>query len=558
MPQIVSPQTGNLAGGTDSSGNAMGAVIFDKPDTSGTEMLFHALQNNAKRMDDQQIAKQKAINARSLGLLDKIDINKNGVFEPDLPYFQEKTQDLVTRRGDIYSRYGGDLTSKEAMKEVSDLEGEKVKLQQEAFISAADKERYVKENQLYLKDLGEYDPQLYDANNSEYLKHDNLGKRAGIQRLHESTPDLITYSQKVMKDIKPSKETEVGKGVLPNGRSYLEIKKDYTPEQFDAISNSIWDSERGKKSVERTYNNLPPLEKAKYELLALKKTQQAQSISPNYPPIVPQREFLSLFTRGLKSGASNEIKELAESPYSKINTAVSIAKGKADITSSADEYAYQQLVNGINGDIEKLANTQGDSGVPTAPETMLFPTKNGYTTNTFDNIYLGKINVPQPVVQQGEVVKDANGKMVTTIAKVDDNVLGTKFVQDGVGADGKPKYKGYYYSTGTILGAGKDLNNITQADLDDPTIYKPLDVVVADRFANANKLKLNRADFYQKRDAYKGNTPQVPKATSTQTIPMSKQKASTSTEAPKVDATEQAKKDRINKIRVKAGLAPIK
>jgi hypothetical protein len=99
MAQIVSGQVGNLASPT--SGSTVGAIIADRPSDTGAQMLFQALQNNARLRSEQEAAKRKEQAAKELSAIDGINLDTKGVFDPDVPYFQEQTKGLVDEYGKI-------------------------------------------------------------------------------------------------------------------------------------------------------------------------------------------------------------------------------------------------------------------------------------------------------------------------------------------------------------------------------------------------------------------------------------------------------------------------
>jgi len=267
MPQIVSPQTGNLAGGTDSSGNAMGAVIFDKPDNSGAEMLFHALQNNAKRMDDKQIAQQKAIQERALAMTDGVDIDKTGVFEPDLPYFQEQTKGIVDEIGQLYGKYGGNLTSKEALQDLNVIEGKKARLKLEALQSAADKKFYTDSNNKLYSYPDRYHAEQSASALSNYTKA-KLGSRAGVQTLVERPPVLMEEMDKHLKTVTPDKTiSAIHKDQY--GNDIADIEEVRTPKKVNEAFQTLYDSNpRAKQAADIEFANLP--EQDKQNLIAIR------------------------------------------------------------------------------------------------------------------------------------------------------------------------------------------------------------------------------------------------------------------------------------------------
>lgn len=268
MPQVVSGQTGYLGGETGGQGNGVGAVIFDAPSVNRANagnMLFQALSSRAKQLDDAGIQKQKAIQAQSFGMLDGIDIDKQGVFEPDLPYFQEKTKELIDRRGQIYAKYGGDLTSKQALQDINALDGEKAKLKLEALQSASDKKVYSDAMGKFINNPSKYHPQLSTKGLDDF-KSAKLGERGGVQTLHEAPPILMDIMDKHSKTI--GDDTEITGTYTENGKVIQKSIKGKSPEKVNVAFQTLYQANPDARAVaDAEFEKLPDAEKQNMEAI---------------------------------------------------------------------------------------------------------------------------------------------------------------------------------------------------------------------------------------------------------------------------------------------------
>ncbi len=268
MPQVVSGQTGYLGGETGGQGNGVGAVIFDAPSVNRANagnMLFQALSSRAKQMNDAQIDKEKDLQTKSFAMLDGIDIDKQGVFEPDLPYFQEKTQDLIKKRGEIYAKYGGDITSKQALQDINALDGEKAKLKLEALQSANDKKMYADATSKFVNNPSKYQPDL-STKGLEAYKSAPLGARAGVQTLHEAPPILMDIMDKHSKTI--GDDTEITGTYTENGKVVQKSIKGKSPEKVNVAFQTLYQANPDARMVaDAEFEKLPESEKQNMEAI---------------------------------------------------------------------------------------------------------------------------------------------------------------------------------------------------------------------------------------------------------------------------------------------------
>lgn len=268
MPQVVSGQTGYLGGETGGQGNGVGAVIFDAPSVNRANagnMLFQALSSRAKQMNDAQIEKEKDLQTKSFAMLDGIDIDKQGVFEPDLPYFQEKTKELIDRRGQIYAKYGGDLTSKQALQDINALDGEKAKLKLEALQSASDKKVYSDAMGKFINNPSKYHPQLSTKGLDDF-KSAKLGERGGVQTLHEAPPILMDIMDKHSKTI--GDDTEITGTYTENGKVIQKSIKGKSPEKVNVAFQTLYQANPDARAVaDAEFEKLPDAEKQNMEAI---------------------------------------------------------------------------------------------------------------------------------------------------------------------------------------------------------------------------------------------------------------------------------------------------
>lgn len=268
MPQVVSGQTGYLGGETGGQGNGVGAVIFDAPSVNRANagnMLFQALSSRAKQMNDAQIDKEKDLQAKSFAMLDGIDIGKEGVYEPDLPYIQEKVQDIIKKRGEIYARYGGDLTSKQALQEINALDGEKAKLKLEALQSVNDKKADIEATSNLIKNPSKYQLDL-STKGIEAFRKAPLGSRAGIQTLHEAPPILMDIMDKHSKTI--GDDTEITGTYTENGKVVQKSIKGKSPEKVNVAFQTLYQANPDARMVaDAEFEKLPEAEKQNMEAI---------------------------------------------------------------------------------------------------------------------------------------------------------------------------------------------------------------------------------------------------------------------------------------------------
>ena len=553
MAQIVSGQAGYLGGETGGTGNGVGAVIFDKPDNTGAQMLFQALQNNARLRGEQEAAKRKEQVAKELSAIDGINLDTKGVFDPDVPYFQEQTKGLVDEYGKIMSDFNGDLTSLDAAKRLNQLEGRKAALKLEAEQSAEQKKLWAAAQKELLDNPSKYNQEKYNEASKLWLDPTARNKRVGVQLLHSATPDIMEAIREATKEVKPSKETSIGDTRLINGRYFQAIKKGYNPQDLENAADMMLSSPKLKPSVEDAYNRIAPEEVSRYQVLADKYNAQAAQ-NPDMPQVSPMKLFARDQAKAYKSGEEETLRELAESGQDKLNRGIALKRAGYDIQHEEDEYKYQQLVNTLNGDLSKIGGV-----IPTMLPNVnmpMSPLVKGYESNALDGTFMGTAGVEQPVFQNGIPLMNDNGTPKKEVKNYKNVVLGVRYLPDGTDKNGQTIYKPYYASTESVVNSGYAPDAIPSEALQSPTVWKPLTQGVVDNIATANKYKLNYADFWKKRDAYQGNTPQTAKGTAAPTINKGATQA-----APKANTgTSQAdaeKKAKINAIRKKANLPPL-
>lgn len=440
MPQIVSPQTGNLAGGTDSSGNAMGAVIFDKPDNSGAEMLFNALQNNAKRMDDQHLQNQKQGLARQLALSDGIDIDKTGVFEKDLQYFQDRTKGITDKIGAIYNKYGGDLTSKEALQDVNKVEGEKAQLKMEALLSKNDKEMYNKLTNDLASHPEKYHPEQSALGLSNYAKA-TLGNRASVQTLVERPPILMDIMDKHSKTI--GDDTEITGTYTENGKLIHKSIKGKSPEKVNVAFQTLYQANPDARSVaDLEFAKLPEYEKQNMEAI------KAISGQVNVPTA---QIWLGTVASNNYSTKNTTLKSLGNNMYEQDR----LIRGRMG-------YGQQLKSEDKESAIYKLTSAYASGDAPDMATEITRFTPNGQE----------KIMYAPASLKSGVFTVDVDGKPTN----VENAFLGT--MTRDVTINGKPRKITYKIDTKTLV----DKGIITKKDINAQT-------GVANITGNANELQ---------------------------------------------------------------------
>lgn len=414
MPQVVSGQTGYLGGETGGQGNGVGAVIFDAPSVNRANagnMLFQALSSRAKQLDDAGIQKQKAIQAQSFGMLDGIDIDKQGVFEPDLPYFQEKTKELIDRRGQIYAKYGGDLTSKQALQDINALDGEKAKLKLEALQSASDKKVYSDAMGKFINNPSKYHPQLSTKGLDDF-KSAKLGERGGVQTLHEAPPILMDIMDKHSKTIED--DTEVSESYTDkNGKVLVKTTKGKSPEKIDQAYQTLYQANPDVQTlVKERYAELPESEKTAMELV------KALSGKTDVPV---EQMWLGRVAVNNYSSKNKGVKSLGNNMYEQDR----LMKGRMAYGQQLRNEAQESLF------VETLsAYANGDS--PDMSVEIMRETPNGLQKATYNpsNIYGGTFDIDashkgikNTVLGTIVMPMKINGKDVKVIKKVDTKSL---------------------------------------------------------------------------------------------------------------------------------------
>jgi len=413
MPQVVSGQTGYFGGETGGTGNGVGAVIFDAPSVNRANagnLLFQALQNRANQMNQEQIEKEKAIQAKSFAMLDGIDIEKKGVFEPDLPYFQEKTKELIDRRGQIYAKYGGDLTSKQALQDINALDGEKAKLKLEAQLSANDKETYSDATKKLTNN-----PSRYIADKStvglEAYKTTKLGERAGVQTLHERPPSLLVMMDKHSKTIGDDEETS-SPYTDASGKVLYKTTKGKSPEKVNQSYQMLYQTDAEARAIaDETYDQLPAEEKSAIE------TIRAISGMTDVPPA---QIWLGNAGSKMYSTKSEKLKGMGNNMYSQD----ALIRGRM---------AYRQRLKdeANESSIYKTFVSYGQGESPDIAVNLKVPTVNGIEEATYNpadakaGVFSTGDGITAPNTFYGTIVKNMtiNGKNIKVVKKVDTKAL---------------------------------------------------------------------------------------------------------------------------------------
>ena len=278
MPQIVSGQSGYLGGETNGTGSGVGAVIFDKPDDSGSNMLFQAIQNNARMANEQQQLKRKENNEKQLAMLQGIDIDTKGVFEPDLPYFQEKTKEIADDYAKMLGKYNGDLSSTSALQEMNALKTKQALLKLEAQQSASDKDLYgtavKRQNDM---------PTKYDSDktwkNFEAYKGAKLGQRGSVQLLAERPPVLMEIMDKHAKSI--GEDMETTEPITDKfGKVTYTTTKGRSAEKVNQAMQTLYQTDTQARAVaDESFNSLPEDEKAIFKAQQLISGQESTPIA---------------------------------------------------------------------------------------------------------------------------------------------------------------------------------------------------------------------------------------------------------------------------------------
>lgn len=429
MPQVVSGQTGYLGGETGGQGNGVGAVIFDAPSVNRANagnILFQALSSRAKQMNDAQIDKEKDLQTKSFAMLDGIDIDKQGVFEPDLPYFQEKTQDLIKKRGEIYAKYGGDITSKQALQDINALDGEKAKLKLEALQSANDKKMYADATSKFVNNPSKYQPDL-STKGLEGFKSAKLGERAGIQTLHEAPPLLMDIMDKHSKTI--GDDTEISKSYTDaNGKVIYESVKGKSPEKVNQAFQTLYQANADARAVaDAEYAQLPESEKQNIEAI------RAISGQMDVPPA---QVWLGRVATNNYSTKNQSVKGMGNNPY----VTAQLAK---------DKMAYgQQLKNEDNESaIYKLTAAYASGDAPEVSSEIIRTTPQGQE----------KVFYAPASLKSGVFTVTVDGKPTN----VENTFLGT--ISRNVNINGQPTKIVYKIDTKTLVEKG--IINISKADV---------------------------------------------------------------------------------------------
>lgn len=427
MPQVVSGQTGYLGGETGGQGNGVGAVIFDAPSVNRANagnMLFQALSSRAKQMNDAQIEKEKDLQTKSFAMLDGIDIDKQGVFEPDLPYFQEKTKELIDRRGQIYAKYGGDLTSKQALQDINALDGEKAKLKLEALQSASDKKVYADATNKFVNNPSKYHPDL-STKGLEAYKSAPLGSRAGIQTLYEAPPILMDIMDKHSKTI--GDDTEITGTYTENGKVIQKSIKGKSPEKVNVAFQTLYQTNPDAKAVaDAEFEKLPEAEKQNMEAI---KAISGQTDVPT------AQIWLGRVASNNYSTKNELMKGMGNNPY----VTAQLAK---------DKMAYgQQLKNeDKESAIYKLISAYASGDAPEVSTEITRVTPQGQE----------KVLYAPASLKSGVFTVDVDGKPTN----VENTFLGT--ITRNVTIKGKPKKLIYKIDTKSLVEKGiidkKDIN----------------------------------------------------------------------------------------------------
>jgi len=428
MPQVVSGQTGYLGGETGGQGNGVGAVIFDAPSVNRANagnMLFQALSSRAKQMNDAQIDKEKDLQTKSFAMLDGIDIDKQGVFEPDLPYFQEKTQELIKKRGEIYAKYGGDITSKQALQDINALDGEKAKLKLEALQSANDKKMYADATSKFVNNPSKYQPDL-STKGLEAYKSAPLGARAGVQTLHEAPPILMDIMDKHSKTI--GDDTEITGTYTENGKVVQKSIKGKSPEKVNVAFQTLYQANPDARMLaDAEFEKLPEAEKQNMEAI---KAISGQNDVPT------AQIWLGRVASNNYSTKNELMKGMGNNPYVTAQLAKDkMAYGQQLKNEDKESAIYKLTAAYASGDAPEVSSEiirttpQGQEKVFYAPASLksgvFTVTADGKPTNV-ENTFLGTISRNVNI----------NGQPTKIVYKIDTKTLVEKGIisQDSVNA----------------------------------------------------------------------------------------------------------------------------
>lgn len=541
MPQIVSPQTGNLAGGTDSSGNAMGAVIFDKPDNSGAEMLFHALQNNAKLLGDKEIAKKKQATTQALGMLHGLDLSKEGSHPNDIPEFSQRMSDFNDERAKLEQEYADNPTDPKRFEKLAEIRKRQkqyeIDLHQSAGQNAMAKSAILK---LANDAKGEFDPQESMKNIDEYNAKSRADRDVYEKPLLVQTiKDLAIEGEPVIGKIKPT-TTQFFGGVDANGHKYDVEQTIYTPTQIKEAGQMLMQGERTRKSVEKEFNNIDPSQQQKFIMLADAETSTNQINDPNGKTVTPQELYArENYVRPRLSMKSEKNKTLKDSNANQL----ALYQGKRDILNGEDAFQFYQLQNFYNGaegvvdDVKEIPVIQMNSGAtngtsitPMAGATITAQPIKTYAVSNARGVTLGvtDINVPK---------YDANGVAIPNayqIVKQPEYIV-NQIIQEVPDGKGGLKKVAMVATNKTIMDAGYGKPN-QPTNLADPSIYRPFTQGDIQSAKKANGWKVNQTREYEKAGAYPKKIPNASKLTTGTTLQnMEKKAPNVNVEAPKVE-----------------------
>lgn len=512
MPQVVSGQTGYLGGETGGQGNGVGAVIFDAPSVNRANagnMLFQALQSNAKLLNDQDIAKQKTAQSHALGALNGLNLSKEGVLEKDIPEFSNRMKEFYDKRAELEQQFSTDPTSPEMYKRLNDLRQEQKQYEMDVNQSATHKKMIAKAIDEVTRNGNEYEQAESLKNIEEYVNMPR-DKRAMYAKelLVPFIKDLGVEAEPIVGKIKPEiVEVSTGKK-LPNGRFEMVKTEAYTPEQINDTAKQIITGDRTRKSIEKQFNNLPPDEQSFFQLLADSETSSAKGADPNAYSVTPQEMYARHYVGNRFSGQKQTRKQLAEDNASKL----SLAQGKYDIQHQDDAYYYDQAYNFQNGNIGVLKGAVrqniplpipmgGQSVIPS--ESYTVSNMNGRTIGIFDN---SRPNY------------DPNGELIPnsySLQKVPEII-----VKQVISKMPDGSYVPMIITNKTIMDAGYDPKGFNR--FDDPNVYKKFDESAMQGFISTNKLKVNQTEKLREVGGYNNKTPDPSRLTTAPTLPMQK------------------------------------
>jgi hypothetical protein len=512
MPQVVSGQTGYLGGETGGQGNGVGAVIFDAPSVNRANagnMLFQALQSNAKLLNDQDIAKQKTAQSHALGALNGLNLSKEGILENDIPEFSNRMKEFYDKRAELEQQFSTDPTSPEKYKKLNDLRQEQKQYEMDVNQSATHKKMVAKAIDEVTKKGDEYE-QAESLKNIEEYVNTPRDKRSMYAKelLVPFIKDLGVEAEPIVGKIKPQ-IVEVATGnKLPNGQFEMVKTEQYTPTQINGLAKELVTGERTMKSTEKQFNRLNDDEKSFFKLLADSETASAKSTDPNAYQITPQEMYARNYLENRLSGEKITRKQLAQDNASKL----SLAQGKYDIQHQDDAYSFDQANNFMNGAVGVLDGVVKQNialPIPMGGQSVI-PSES-YTVSNMVGKKVG-------VFQNSTPKYDPNGNLIEGAYSLQN--VPELIVKQTISKMPDGSFVPMIITNKTIMDAGYDIKGFNR--FDDPNVWKKFDNSTMQNYVSTNKLKVNQTDKLKQVGGYDNKIPQTQKLTTAPTLPMQK------------------------------------